>query len=368
MSELNLHRKILRSIGCVFAFVLPVTLPLGVATAGMPPAALFAAHGILEVTIEAPMAKLMDVRPDKEYLAGHFSYTDADGSIRRFAIKLRTRGNYRRDKEHCDFAPILLNFGKTEVAGTLFDGQHKLKLVTQCMTNDGEYTKILLREYLAYRLFQDLTDISYGVRLLRIKYVDMQSGQKVTRFAFVIEDDKAVAKRNALKVAKTDRVSDQDHDPARQSLVHLFEFMIGNTEYSLVNPEPDKQCCHNMDVLSADGGPPYIALPFDFDFAGLVNASYAEPNPRYPVSSVRTRYYKGLCSTNDLLPETIRLFERRRDDMFRAIDELSNACGAARRAVGWPRRYIESFYDIISDPDRVQKELLDKCDNPDARQ
>ena len=351
-----------------YAAALLIALPIAVAAAGMPPAPLFAAHDILEVTIEAPMAKLMEVRPDKKYLAGHFSYTDADGSIRRFAIKLRTRGNYRRDKEHCDFAPILLNFSKTEVAGTLFDGQDKLKLVTQCMTNDGEYTKILLREYLAYRLFQTLTDISYGVRLFRIKYVDTQSGQKVTRYGFVIEDDRAVARRNALKVVKAERLEDQDHDPARQSLVHLFEFMIGNTEYSLVNPEPDKHCCHNMDVLSADGGPPFIGLPFDFDFAGLVNASYAEPNPRYPISGVRMRYYKGPCSANVLLPGTIELFERKRDDMFRTIDELSRACGAARRSVGWPRRYIESFYDIIGDPDRVQKVLLDKCDNPDARQ
>ena len=56
-----------------------------------------------------------------------------------------------------------------------------------------------------------------------------------------------------------------DLDRERQNLVHVFEYMIGNTEYSFVNPEPDKDCCHNIDVLSATGGPPYLPLPFDFN-------------------------------------------------------------------------------------------------------
>ena len=305
----------------------------------------------------------MDDRPDKAYVAGNFLYAEADGSGTSLAIKLRTRGHYRLDKEHCDFAPILLNFRKTEVAGTLFDGQNKLKLVTQCRTEDGGYTKVVFREYLAYRLFQELTDISYGVRLLRIRYVDTENQRKITRYGFVIEDEKAVAKRNALHIAKVQRPSSGEYDPARQNLVDLFEFMIGNTEYSLVNPEPDRSCCHNSDVLSATNGPPYIALPFDFDFAGLVNAPYAQPNPRYQLPSVRNRLYRGSCSDNALLPDTIEFFQRKRQELFRVIDQLAETSSAARHALRWPRSYIEHFYDIIGDPDRVQQELVEQCDD-----
>jgi hypothetical protein len=364
MFDSNMRDKSAECIRAAFAASLSIALSTSLYAADNLPAPLFADRGILEINIVAPMKTLMDVRPDKSYLDGTLAYTQQDGTERRLAIKLRTRGNYRRDKEHCDFAPIRLNFSKPEVAGTLFDGQDKLKLVTQCKTGDGAYAKVVLREYLAYRLFQQLSDVSYGVRLLRIKYVDSDGGAGITRYGFVIEGEADVAQRNALQPVKAERLSAEEHDPARQNLVHLFEFMIGNTEYSLVNPEPDKSCCHNADILSATGGPPYVALPFDFDFAGLVNAPYAEPNPRYPISSVRIRFYRGLCANNTLLPGTIDLFERKRDDVFRAIDELAGTSSSARRTLRWSRNYVDAFYYVIEDPDRVQQELLDKCYDP----
>ena len=363
-NKFNKATELIRiALAVVFCAALPVTL-YGADTHTAP---LFATHDVIDVTIAAPITTLMDVRPDKTYLDGTFIYMQGDGTEKRLTLKLRIRGNYRRDKEHCDFAPILLNFRKSEVAGTLFAGQDKLKLVTQCKTEVSGYTKVVFREYLAYRLFRELTDISYGVRLFRIRYVDMQNSRQNTRYGFVIEDKKAVAERNALHIAKVKRLSEEDYDPASQNLVHLFEFMVGNTEYSLVNPEPGKSCCHNSDVLSATSGPPYIALPFDFDFAGLVNAPYAEPNPRYQLPSVRNRLYRAPCSNNASLPETIELFERKRASLFRVIDELAETSSTARHALRWPRNYIEEFFDIIADPDRVQKELVEKCDDSSAK-
>ena len=351
---------------CRLAALVSLTFPLTLPAAVQPPAPLFAEHGVLRVTLEAPFKKLMDERSDEDDVAGTFVYLDADGSSKPLAVELRTRGHYRRERVHCDFAPIRLNFRKTEVAGTLFDGQDKLKLVTQCMPADAGYTKVVPREYLAYRLFQVLTEISYGVRLLDITYVDTQTGTRMTRIAFVIEGEKAVAKRNALKRVRLKRANEDDYEPARRNLVDLFEFMIGNTEYSLVNPEPDRSCCHNSDILSSTGGPPFIALPFDFDFAGLVNAPYAEPNPRYPIPSVRNRYYKGLCIDNALVPATIGLFARRRDAVFRVIDEVAGTSSSAHRAMRWSRNYVEKFYDLIGDPNRVQGTLLDRCQAPAA--
>ena len=152
----------------------------------------------------------------------------------------------------------------------------------------------MLREFLAYRFYQVLTPISYDVRLLQITYTDTETGDSMTRLGFVIEDDEAVAERNNLRVVEIERVAPQEIDRYQQNLVHVFSYMIGNTEYSLVNPEPGKVCCHNMDVLSATGTPPYLPLPFDFDFAGLVDSSYAQPNPRYPIRSVH-RFLADEC-------------------------------------------------------------------------
>ncbi|MCH5375417.1 MAG: hypothetical protein JJ992_15715, partial [Planctomycetes bacterium] len=161
-------------------------------------------------------------------------------------------------------------------------------------------------------------------------------------------------------------LADEYHDRRRQNLVNVFEYMIGNTEYSLVNPEPGKNCCHNADILSATGTPPYIALPFDFDFSGLVNAPYAEPNPRYPVRSVRTRYFKGLCHNNDLLPETLQFFRDRKASLLEAIERIREYSPVANQSARSVRNYIEAFYEIIEDPEMVRERLVEKCLEPEV--
>ena len=321
-------------------------------------APLFADHGIVEVTIRAPLTTLMDLRPDKEYLDGTLTYAEADGTSTTLSLKLRTRGNYRRDEDHCDFAPIRLNFRQGELAETLFAGQDKLKLVTHCRTNDKRFEQLVAREYIAYRLLHALTSISFAVRLFDITYVDTESGDEVTRLGFVIEDDEAVAKRNDLRIVEVDRVLPEELDPRRQNLVHVFEYMIGNTEYSFVNPNPGKDCCHNMDVLSVTGEPPYLPLPFDFDFSGMVNAPYAQPNPRYPIQVVRTRYYKGICANNDLLPDTLELFLNRRSDLERVVSDAGFLSGRSRRSIG---QYLKDFFEKIARPGRVRRDLVEMC-------
>ncbi|MCH5375309.1 MAG: hypothetical protein JJ992_15160, partial [Planctomycetes bacterium] len=184
--------------------------------------------------------------------------------------------------------------------------------------------------------------------------------------AFLIEDDKYVANRNGLNMIEARFLQHGYHDRARQNLVHVFEYMIGNTEYSLVNPEPGEDCCHNADILSATESPPYIALPFDFDFSGLVNAPYAEPNPKYPINSVRRRFYKGLCSNNDILPETLEVFRHRRADMYRAIDSISDYGVHAARAASSTARYLDGFFDTINDPERVRERLIERCLDPET--
>ncbi len=329
-------------------------------------APLFADDAVLRVRIEAPLTTLMDVRPEQDYLDGAFSYTEVDGSTRRLSLKLRTRGNYRRDPSHCSFAPIRLNFKESELPGTLFEGQDKLKLVTHCRTFKGiAFEQLVAREYMAYRMLHEITSVSYAVRMFDITYVDLETGKEVQRLGFVIEDDEAVARRNGLRVVKLERIKSEDLDRRRQNLVHLFEFMIANTEYSLLSPEPNKDCCHNMDVLSATGGPPYLPLPFDFDFSGFVGAPYAQPNPRYPVADVRSRFYKGVCTNNELLPETIAVFLEHGDDIRRLVDKSSFLSSRSHRAI---TRSIRNFYGIIADPDEVADHLIGKCNEHENSQ
>ena len=324
-------------------------------------APLFAEDTVLDVTIEAPMGALMDVRPDKAYLDGSFSFTEADGTERKLGLKLRTRGNYRRAKEHCDFAPIRLNFPKSQVKGTLFAGQDKLKLVTHCQNKDPKYEQLVLREYLAYRMLHELTPKSFAVRLMRITYINIENEKTRTKLGFVIEDGDAAAKRNGMKLANVGLVTRDYLDPEQESLIHVFEYMIGNTEYSVMRSEPNKDCCHNIDLMAPKGVSLYTPLAYDFDFAGFVNAPYAEPNPRYRLPTVRVRLFKGRCKYDEQLQSTIQYFHEKKDRLYQIIDEQDLLTSISAASV---RKYTDTFYERIEEPADVEKWLIDKCYEP----
>ena len=322
---------------------------------------LFATHSPLQVTIEAPLTTLARDRPEEEYLDGTFTFTGGDGAAQTVDLKIRTRGNYRRMEEHCDFPPIRLNLRKKQVAETVFAGQDKLKLVTHCQNNKAHYEQLVLREFLAYRIFQVMTNKSYGVRLLEVNYVDTEGAEPMTRLAFAIEDDDAVAERVGMKFLKVPDITNEDLDRRQQNLVNVFQYLIGNTEFSLIKAEPDKHCCHNADLMSATGGPPFTPVPYDFDFSGLVNAHYAQPNPRYNIRHVRHRLFRGVCSNNDLLTDTIQQYLDKKDAVYDIIDELDMLTRRSRRYVNW---YLDPFYKRISTPKKVDANFAKWCDEP----
>lgn len=332
--------------------------PEGNAGDNMSIAPLFSDDSLLSVTIRAPLTTLMTDRPDEQYLGGTFSYVGEDGEEHTLDLKLRTRGNYRRQEKHCDFTPIRLNFRRSQVAGTLLAGQDKLKLVTHCRNTKRYYEQLLLREFLAYRILQLMTTKSFSVRLMQITYIDTEGGKPLTKLGFVIEDDDDVAARHGMNAVQGGDISSRDLDRRQQNLVNVFQYLIGNTEYSLSIAEPGKYCCHNSDLMAATEGPPFIPLPYDFDFAGIVNAHYAEPNPRYDLRDVRQRLYKGECENNDLLPATFQLFHDRKDAIYGIVNELDLFSSRSRRDA---TAYLDRFYDHISKPKTVTRKFINKC-------
>jgi hypothetical protein len=326
--------------------------------AGQAVAPLFASHSPLLVTIEAPLTTLMEDRPREEYLDGTFSFSGVDGTKHTLDLKIRTRGNFRWKRKHCDFAPIRLNFRKKQVVDTEFAGQDKLKLVTHCKSKNSYYEQLVLREFLAYRFLNVMTNSSFGVRLLQVNYVDTEGAAPMTKLGFVIEDDDDVAERIGMRSIKSGDISSDDIDPIAQNFINVFQYLVGNTEFSLVRAEPGKYCCHNIDLMSTTKGPPYTPIAYDFDFAGLVNAPYAAPNPRFNIKDVHQRLFRGLCANNELLPDTLQRFIDSREAIYGVVDNLELLSSKSRRDV---TRYLNEFYDRISQPESVNASFVERC-------
>ena len=310
------------------------------------------------VTISAPLKTLMSKRPTEEDLPGKLSYTDEAGATVELDIGLRTRGIYRRQQRVCSFAPIRLNFKKGEVKGTLFRKQDKLKLVTHCRKGSDRYEQVTMREYLMYRFLNELTDFSFRVRLLRITYVDTdRSNKQDIRYGFVIEHRDRLAKRIDRPYLEIKNTSVASLAGDHTNLASVFQYYIANTDYSPIAAAPDAFCCHNG-KLFGKVGQPYYSIPYDFDMAGLVDAPYAEPNPKFRIRNVRQRLYRGRCPNNAFLPSTLQIFRDNRDRYYSMVGGMADLSDASKKGM-----YVlmDRFYNTINDSGAVEKKMLRKC-------
>jgi hypothetical protein len=318
---------------------------------------LFQGTDVVEVRLVAPIDTILSSREDSTQFEGKLLYVDDAGNNTELDVEIRTRGKFRLQEDVCAFPPLRLNFKKSQTDGTLFDKQDKLKLVTHCKDRSARYEQTLLREYLVYRILNQLTDISFRVRLLRITYEDTDaSNQPRVVYGFVVEHKDRLAKRTGLEVLEAESIDVSDLEPRYMNLVSVFHFLIGNTDFSPV-AGPNDTCCHNHVLLGRDGELAY-SVPYDFDQAGLVDAPHAAANPRFKLRSVRQRLYRGRCQNNQLLDETPDEYRQQRGAILQLSEEQVGLTDATRQKVG---KYITQFYEIIDSPKLLDRKLVKKC-------
>lgn len=325
-----------------------------------PPAPLFNSHDVLRITIEGPLHRVFQERDeeDKESFDGTL-WLHSLGIDEAFDVELRTRGHYRLRPTTCQFPPIRVNFKRSQVEGTVFAGQNKIKMVTHCQDHRDEYEQYVLQEYLVYRILNQLTDNSFHVRLAHVTYVDTEGRRDdITRYAFFIEDEDAMAERNGWDVLEVPTVLPSQMRQDALVLVELFEFMIGNTDWDAFVGERGDVCCHNGVVIGSYRDFVVIPVPYDFDLCGLIWTRYSSPDPRLPIRNVRQRLYRGICRPREELEAVFPLFEDKRAAIYELVRTLPDLD---------PKRledtieYLDEFYDIIGDPDKVERELLNRC-------
>lgn len=323
---------------------------------------LFASGSPLDIVLELPLNTIMKQSKKRPVVAGQLSYFDSVGQQVSFDVKITTRGNSRL--EVCSFPPLAITMKKKHVAGTLFEGQKKLKIVTHCKhsSETREYRQFLLQEYSIYRAFNALSDISFRVRLLHISYRNTEkSGRATDAYAFLIESIEEVASRVDLERQKVSSVPQSRLDPGYATMTALFQFLIGNTDWSILQGAGDDRCCHNGRVLSPAGAESgWKVVPYDFDQAGLINTPYAQPNPRLRIRTVRQRIYRGRCAFLEKLEPAVRLYNDRRGDLESILVHPDMSPSRRRYSLG----YVEDFYKIINDDKQLQTYVERGCMGP----
>lgn len=282
----------------------------------------------------------------------------------RFEMELSPRGFSRRTRGICQFPPLRVDLSGPAATRreTIMRGQNRLKLVTRCRSG-ANYEQLIVLEYLTYRLYNEITPLSYRVRPVRTTYRDTAGRRREdVQFNFFIEDVDDLASRNRLEAidVQSGEVPSSQLNPQQAAIVGMFQFMIGNLDWDMVQGPPGEECCHNGKLLAANetARQNVMPVPYDFDYSGFVNAPYAVPPEGTPVRDVRQRYYRGLCRFNDQAPAAAEHFRSRRDRLYAVINAETRLSEARRNAA---REYIESFFEIIDNPQRFQRQVIDNC-------
>ena len=314
---------------------------------------LFSDPAPLELILQMDVLSILnDKSEEPEYSPAQLILKLEDNKIRIFDLKIKPRGRTRRIANICEFPPLKLNLQKNTTQASVFEGQDKIKLVTHCNESE-DYQNYALLEYLAYRTYNALTDYSYRVRMVNVTYRDTgRNYPDIKKSGFLIEDDEFMAERLNGKVSDKVIWSADSCDQDVVDTFSFFQFMMGNTDWWI-------HTRHNVDLISLENDA-LIPIPFDFDYAGIIDAPYAIPSPELPIVEVRDRFFKGNCKTSDYndYKAVISLFNDKKSEIISMYEEANFLDNSFRRSA---LRYIDHFYEIINDPKKMGKFIDESC-------
>jgi hypothetical protein len=303
----------------------------------------------IDLVLTTDLKGLLSNKKENAYQPATITFTFADSSSIQEEVRVQTRGKFRL--ANCFMPPLRLNFRnntspKCKVLG-------KLKLVTGC-GNTSEEEQLIIKEYLSYRIYNLLTEKSFRVRLLRIRYDDTRKKVKsYTQYGFFLEDVDDMASRNKCVEVETIRFLTESTDRRQMTLVALFEYMIGNTDWSVPNYHNIKLIRSKSDSVSL----PFV-VPYDLNHTGFVNAAYAVPSEELGIESVRDRLYRGFPRSMEELQETISIFNEKKDKIWSLINNCEWLSTRYRKDL---LSYLSDFYNTINNKATVRHLFIDNA-------
>lgn len=347
---MKIHKALLIFIGLLTFGIYAYPQEEARATRQLSSTPLFSEVSELPVRLTYSNKELRRDTNDSTYLESVLEYEDVDGQWKALEVKIRARGNYRRN--NCYFPPVKIKIKKKKAKGTLLEGNKELKLVIPCQKNNSP--DYVLKEYLAYKLYEVITPFHFKTRPVSLQLTEIKGKKEIPHElkGFLIEDIDRVAERHgAKKLKRTVHPLEQDNICSVQN--DFFQYMIGNTDFSVAYQ-------HNEKLIFLTGRKA-IPVPYDFDMSGLVNANYAVVSQiqgdELKIDKVTDRLYRGFRRDTHVYDFIRQDFLGKKNQLLEVIDEHKSQFQDQEQFMK-ARKFIEDFFVVLHNEEKFQKQIL----------
>ena len=256
---------------------------------------------------------------------------------------IHARGAYR--KENCFPPPLMIDLNKKGFPG-------KLKMVWPCDSDSKLFEQYVLKEYLVYKMYELFSSKSFRTRLVKVETEDVKLKHSIPmHYAFLIENIDQLAKRNGcLETESRIKYRTEEMNRVEMTKLAIFQFMIGNTDWNVPLPR-------NLKFLKCGSAINPIAVPYDFDYSGMVNAKYALPPEEIPIISIRERYYLGFPRTIDELKSAMELFRTKKSLLYKLINEQEGLEVYHKKEM---KQYLDEFFEYTRTDKDIEIQFIQR--------
>ncbi len=285
---------------------------------------------------------------EEYYIPGQMTISQEDGQDLSFEMKMKVRGNTR--KKVCRYPPFKLNLkgGELEEAG--FNSSiDKLKLVLQCESGSSAIQQ-MLKEKLIYDMYSLVDTNAMHAKVIKL---ELWEGDKLKDEldAFLVEDEEQYADRKGALVLETGRVTSGALFRDQYFKLCFFQYMISNCDWSVRNK-------HNIKIIKYPSLKRAMAVPYDFDYAGLVNNRYAVPPEHFPINSIRERYFMvKLSMSPEEIDEMIGYYQNKKGDFLAVVDQSEYLSDRSKKSIV---SFLNGFYKDLGNKKKVTRGVVPK--------
>lgn len=289
------------------------------------------------LTLETDLTTYIGQKKTNNYVAGVLR--TADGKS--YKVEVRPRGRYRRKVSQ--IPPMKIRFLETELIAEGLDTLNEIKIALPCFDSDLG-NELIAKEYLAYRLFEKISDAYFRARLVNLTIRDTYDPKSKPRkmYAIFVEDEEEAAARLGGVAEEEFGIPLNQYEAQQAASVAMFQYLIGNTDWEF-------SMHRNVQLIRMKETGKIVVLPYDFDFSGLVSAPYAVPSSESGLQTVRDRYLMSSGLDAGALKTAVNVIKTREKDLY----QVCRSKFISKSTAGEMIKFLETFFKNMEGKDEA---------------